>query len=135
MKKLSYTLMIDPDHSTHYVSVHVHSSRAVMRGVLTRVGHKSSNTQAACWQPSKVTDGCVAEVHFGRDHLSLDTIAHEMSHAAFHRTVLIGIPLTHTEFQEWVAETTGRLVGTFLAALVMDGVRVSYSRKISRIIT
>lgn len=96
--------------TTHWVNVVIHPSRKSMRTFLTRVGHNSSHTNACCWQANKPgKDSCIAEIHLARGYLDLDTVAHESSHAAFHRSVLIGIPKEDPEFQEWVATDTGRL--------------------------
>lgn len=113
--------------SKHWVSVHLHSSRAAMRGVLTKLGRKSDDTNACCWQANKPgKDHCVAEMHFGRDYLTLLSIVHECSHAAHHRAVLLGIPADDEEFQEYVAEDTGTLADAFVACLDNKKIPVRY---------
>lgn len=124
-KRLSFSLKIHK-RSTHWVSVQLYQTRSAMRGVLRKLGHDSSETNAACWQPNKapVEDGCIAEVHFNRETLGLDTIAHEMCHAAYHRAVIIGIPIADKTFQEYVAEDTGTLTDACVAFLDSKGVRI-----------
>lgn len=113
--------------STHWVSVILHPTRAIMRGILTRLGHKSGNTEAACWQATKPTkDNCIAEIHFHRQRLSLETIVHECCHAAYHRAVALGVPKEADNFQEWVATDTGILTDACVALFDRHRVKVIY---------
>lgn len=115
--------------STHWVNVVVHTSAKTMRACLTRRGHKdSSTTEACCWQGYKPhKDGCIAEIHFATDLLTLDAIAHESSHAAWWRTVIIGMQKEDERFEEWVADDTGRLTDAILAYLDKEGIQVKYA--------
>ena len=98
-----------------------------MRGVLTKLGHDSGHTNACCYQANKPgKDQCVAEIHLARDYLALATIAHESQHAAYHRAVLIGIPLEDDEFQEYVSEDTGTLTDAIMAMMDKNKVPVRY---------
>lgn len=129
MKRLSFILKFHKD-STHYVQVHLWPTRAIMRGILAKKGHDSSNTDAACWQPNRFQmDGLVAEVHYARDVLCLDTIAHEMCHAAYWRVVILGIPKADDRFQEWVATDTGVLTAACVAFLNSKGVKFTIFKK------
>jgi len=102
--------------TVHWVNVVVYPSRAAMRRCLKRQGHKSDNTQAACWQANNPTkDGCVAELHFGIGAIDLATIVHECAHAGFHRAELVGIPFKEVDFQEWLCDDTGLLVDAIVA--------------------
>jgi hypothetical protein len=94
----------------HRILVTVHSSRSAMRRALTLVGHKSDNTEAACWQSNNPgRDYIVAEMHFGADALTLDSITHESVHAAMQRARLLGYPTDSDGFEECVATDAGRL--------------------------
>lgn len=109
----SYTVKFS-NNSTHSVQVVLHKTTNGMRRTLKRIGHKDpSRTLAACWQPDRmIRDGdniVVAEIHLCVPHLNRENIIHESSHAAFHRATLAGIPMTDDNFQEWVADDTGRL--------------------------
>lgn len=130
MKRLSFTLKFHKA-STHYVQVHVWPTRAIMRCILTKKGHKdSSDTDAACWQPNKhEPDGLIAEVHFGRDIIALETIAHEMAHAAYHRAKVIGCPDSSKEFQEWIADGTGTLTAACIMFLEREGIKLPAFKK------
>ena len=126
-KRLSFEIKFHK-RSRHWVSVHLHSSRGVMRGLLTMLSdHESAHTNACCWQAKQPSeDQCVAEIHFARDFLTLANIAHESQHAAYHRAVLIGIPLEDDEFQEYVSEDTGTLTDAIMAILHKNKVPVRY---------
>lgn len=81
-----------------------------MRRALTAIGHKSDNTEACCWQSNKpARDYIIAEMHFGADRLTLDSIAHESAHAAMQRARMLGLPPNSDAFEEQVAVDTGRL--------------------------
>lgn len=124
--KLSFRVNIHK-RSTHWVQVHVWPTRAVMRGILTKVGHKSNNTEACCWQANKTAvDGCVAEIHFYRGGLTLETIVHESQHAAYHRACQIGVPKDDPSFQEYVSEDTGVISEGIVAFLDNRKIRVGY---------
>lgn len=135
-KRLSFKIKFNR-RSRHWVQVHLHSSRAVMRSIRTRVYKKSDshNVDACCWQanqPSK--DQCVAEIHLGADHLSVSDIAHECSHAAYHRAVLLGIPLDDDSFQEYVATDTGALTDSVMAFLSSQRVKIRYQQVPSQLV-
>lgn len=112
--------------TSHRCSVLVHKSRAAMRAWLTRKkGHNSSNTEASCWQCSEFPeDNVICELHFYRDGLSLDTVAHECAHAAHHSAIVAGVPLADDDFQEWTAARTGRLLQVVLLELQAKGLKV-----------
>ncbi len=104
--------------TTHFVSVHVHTNRAVMRCVATKLRGYPKAIDGFCWQANNpAVDGCVAEIHLAADTLDLDTIAHESSHAAFHRVKVLGVPHDHDDFQEWIAADTGRLTQAIVKQL------------------
>lgn len=119
--------------STHWVSVQIHRTTAAMRSYLTKLGHKdSSHTDGACWQANKPgIDHCIAEIHFSKPLLNLETIAHEASHAAFHRAILIGVPYEHKDFQEFLSEDTGVITEAIIAMCDKNKIPVHY-RKIKR---
>ena len=105
--------------STHMVNVVVHGSLSSMRRLLKKHGHITwKTTVACCWQSNRIPkDGIFAEIHFCPEHLTLENIAHESSHAALHRAVLIGLAFTDDDFQEYVATDTGVLTDAILAGL------------------
>lgn len=115
--------------SSHWVSVQLHSSRAAMRGILTKLGHKdSSDTNAACWQPQKaIADSCIAEIHLCRDHLFLSTIVHEATHAALHRVHIIGVMPGDKDYQEFICDDTGTIVEGIIAFFDRNKVAVRYA--------
>ena len=119
--------------STHWVAVQIHSTTAAMRACLTSKGHKdASHTDGACWQANKPgVDHCVAEIHFSRQLLNLETIAHESAHAAFHRVVLLGVPYEHIDFQEFMAEDTGVITEAIIAMCDKNKIPIRY-RNINR---
>lgn len=113
--------------SSHWVNVMLHNTRRAMRAHMTRMGHKdSSNTQAACWQTNNLLkDDCVAELHFGRDVITVGDIAHEAVHAAYHRTKFLGL-LDDSRFEEWVATDAGILTDVVLGCFDERGIEVKY---------
>ena len=123
--------------STHFVDVLVYKTRAAMRGALRKKGdHDSSNTDAACWQPNGLRkDNCIAMLYFARTHLTLETIAHECTHAAYHRAELIGLKLDDHRFQEYVASDAGKLTDTVIAWLDVNRVPVKLACVPSRRVT
>lgn len=125
-RNLTFVINIH-DVSTHWVNVILYPTRALIRRELTKRGHNSTQTNAACWQANKPgKDHLIAEIHLARTHLSYETIAHESCHAAYHRAVLIGVPLTAARFQEYVAEDTGRITDAILAMLAAKKIPVEY---------
>lgn len=118
------------DKSSHMVQVVLHNTRAGMRRALTRHGHKDPrNTEACCLQVNKLcTDNIISEIHLNREFLTMEYIAHECCHAAYHRTVLQGIPLDDEEFQEFVAETTGSLTDALVAEFTKKRIRITYEK-------
>lgn len=127
MKTIFFTVKFHKD-STHWVNVVVHPTRRQMRCVLTKLGHKDSDTtDACCWQSNKpAKDNCVAELHFAADILRLSSVAHESSHAAYHRAVLMGVPKDADNFQEWIAGDTGIVADAIIAFLDSKRIPVSY---------
>lgn len=128
LKRLSFRVNIHR-RSNHWVSVQLHSSRAIMRGILTKIGHKdSSNTNAACWQPQKaIEDSCISEIHLCRDHLSLSTIVHEACHAALHRVHIIGVAAGDKDWQEFICDDTGAIVEGIIAFFDKNKIAVRYA--------
>lgn len=115
MKPLQFSVKFHK-RSTHWVNVVIYKTRTQMRRKLKSIGHDSSQTNAACWQANQPgKDHCVAEIHLAKDFLTLSTIAHESSHAAHHRAVLIGVPFDDESFQEYVAEDTGHVADAIVA--------------------
>lgn len=112
--------------SAHLVSVRVYDTRAAMRSLTTRNGHvRPNNANGLCWQANKPgSDDVVAEIHLAKTHLTLDTIVHECTHAAWHRVRLMGLPVSHDEFQEYVACAAGLLADTLLAWLSKEKIEV-----------
>ena len=112
--------------STHWVQVVLHSSRRVMRCQLRKLGHDSHDTNAACWQANKpASDGCIAKLHFARDFLTLEYIAHEAAHAAFHRARLLGVQ-DQKEFEEWTVDSAGALTDIIFAYFDLHKISVKY---------
>lgn len=112
--------------STHQVSVRVYKTRAAMRSLTSRWGHEKPNrTDGMCFQANKPgKDQIVAEIHLAETHLTLETIAHECAHAAWHRVRLMGLPLDDEEFQEYLAASTGLMTDTLLAWCDQQKLRV-----------
>lgn len=132
MKRRTFTVKFHQG-SAHWVGVEIHSSQRAMRARRSRLGKKNSRCSAFCVQndnPSK--DGCIATIHLARNSMTLDDIAHEASHAAHHRTVLLGVPRDADEFQEWVAWDTGVLTDAILAYLDQQRIAVRYQTVPSR---
>ena len=127
MKRRTFKIDFHKD-SAHWVSVVLHSSRAVMRRALnTRAGYDASNTNACCWQAGKVgSDSCIAEIHFGRDFLTLDTIVHESTHAAYHRAFVMGVKKDADNFQEWVASDAGIVAERIVALFDQARIPIRY---------
>lgn len=98
-----------------------------MRCLLTKRGHPSNHTDAACWQANNpAKDACIAEIHLAQSHLTLDNIIHECSHAAFHRTVILGLKPTDDRFQEWIASDTGYIADALVALFHKHRTHVRY---------
>lgn len=105
-----------------------------MRGVLRKRKHNSTHTEAACWQANNPTkDNCVAKIFLAAKGLQLDSIIHECVHAAYHRTLLTGVPLDRNEikngsddFEEWVALVTGNLADALIAYLDKEEIAINY---------
>ncbi len=114
--------------TTHKVEVQLFKTRALMRRWLTLHGHKgSANTDACCWQCNKPGfDNVVASICLAEDRLNLSTIIHESTHAAVHRVRLIGIPISHREFEEWLATMTGNVSDYIVGKLTSLGIKVSF---------
>jgi len=118
------------DKSSHIVQVVLHNTRAGMRCALTKSGFKDSrNTEAVCCQVNKLgADNIISEIDLNREFLTMEYITHECCHAAYHRTVLQGIPLDDDEFQEFVAETTGSLTDALVAEFTKNRIRITYEK-------
>lgn len=103
----------------HKIGVVIHDKLSAMRRFLRSRGHESKTTNACCFQPHKfdIAQQLVAEIHFAKDCLNLDTIAHECSHAAFHRCLIIGVPFLDDYFQERLATDTGSLTNAVVKYL------------------
>ena len=118
--------------SAHEVSVVIHPTVSSLRSNLKSLGHKShSDTNACCWQANSLAeDNYVAELHFALPTLCLDYVVHECTHAAWHRTRLQGLPLAYSkggvksDFEEFLANTTGILVANVLTVLRRNGIYV-----------
>ena len=97
-----------------------------MRCQLRKLGLDSSDANAACWQTHKPCfDGCIAEIHFARDFLTLAIIAHEAAHAAFHRSRMLGVQ-EPKEFEEWTANSAGVLTDIIIAYFDLHKIPVKY---------
>ena len=127
MKTRSFTVNFHKD-SSHWVSVILYPSRAIMRRNLRQLkDYDTSHTNAACWQAGKVgADSCIAEIHFAQDFLTLDTIIHESTHAAYHRSVIMGVKKDADNFQEWVAGDTGIIAEAIVALFDLHRIPVRY---------
>ncbi len=126
MKTRRFEIKFHKD-SSHFVSVILYSSRAVMRRRTRVKGHDSTHTNACCWQAgSPGKDSCIAEIHFGADFLTLDTIIHECCHAAYHRAVVMGVKKDADNFQEWVAGDTGIITEALIALFDEQKIAVRY---------
>lgn len=124
-RTVRFTIRFHKD-STHWVSVVVHSTRAVLRCVETKLGSKTtSHADAFCWQADQpANDQCVAEIHLARTHLTVDCIAHESAHAAYIRSLVMGIRLDSERFEEWVATDTGRLTEAIVLELIKRRIKI-----------
>lgn len=112
--KFSVPVYLD---STHTIEVSIHPSVRALRSMLRKRGDKDyRDTLACCWQPDEFEQPI--ELHFCREHLSVEIISHESVHAAWHRSLLLGYPRDHEELQEMLAENTGVIV-----ARVVDKLR------------
>ncbi len=122
--------------STHWVTVVVHRSLRGLRGATERrMGDSKgfTNTIAFCFKCYKPVQEGIAEIHFARERLNYDTIAHECFHAAYWRTVVLGVPSNHPDFEEHIAQDTGCLTGAVVGALRKLGIKVSYHDRRSKI--
>jgi hypothetical protein len=127
MKTRSFTIQFHKD-SSHWVSVILYPSRSILRQTLRNLkDYDSSQTNAACWQAGKVgNDSCIAEIHFAQDHLTLNTIIHESTHAAYHRAIIMGVKKDAPNFQEWVAGDTGIIAEAIIAGFEVHKIPVAY---------
>lgn len=125
MKTRKFTLEFHRK-SAHRVGLVIHESRAAMRRDLKRRGHDTwQTTEACCWQCGKIPeDNVIAEMHFGADRLTLDSLAHECCHAAFHRSKLIGLIPGSDDWQEYTATDTGILTEQAIAVCKREGYRL-----------
>lgn len=105
---------------THHCDVTIYKTQGAMRHRLNRSDPSTchNDTQAACWQSNNpAKDNCVAELIFCLPGLTIEHIAHECCHAAYHRAVILGIHQTNPEFQEFVAEGSGLLTELVISYL------------------
>lgn len=114
MKALHLTAKFDKD-TTHYVNVHIYSTKAKMFRAL---GYKMSAGCLAAFReevfPGRT--GCVGGLFFYWDEFNLNSLVHECSHASAARSRLLGF-VKSGECEEVIAESTGNLVDRLIGYL------------------
>jgi hypothetical protein len=123
--RLEFTIHPYKGVSRHFIAVALHHDLRTMRRFCKSKGYSADGALACCWQPKNLTESqCVAEIHYARDRLTVDIMAHEAVHAAFSRAVLLGIPFDNEEFQEQLAQDAGILVEAIYSTLTENKVKL-----------
>lgn len=116
--------------SAHYVTLYLHKTLRDLRRLDRHQGAHAAaastkesikDADAFCWQSEVIPrDGNLAEIHLAEDNVTVELIAHESFHAAFHRRHFVG----HVDFEEQVATDTGFLADGIAVILAALNVRV-----------
>jgi hypothetical protein len=107
------TFLIDfEENNLHRLAVTVHPNLRTFRRVTRKEGNQNAHqSEACCYQHNCLTyaDRRIAHLHFCRERLNPEVIAHEATHAAHHRMRILGIPASHPEYEEQLATMVGDL--------------------------
>ncbi len=103
--------------SVHYVTLFVHPTIKQLRSLGRYKGHNSvRDAQAFFWTDETAhRDGFVGELHFAKDNISMEFIAHEVFHACYQRNLFIGRDAKTEE--EATAEDVGQLADAVVVHL------------------
>lgn len=121
MKARVFKLIFE-EGSVHFVTLYLHKTLVELRRLGKYKGSHAAggiqeslkDAEASCWQSETLPkDGELCEIHLAEDNLTVEFIAHESFHAAFHRRFFVG----QKDFEEQVATDTGVITDKIVCIL------------------
>lgn len=106
------------DSNFHHISVRIHGSKSALARHALSLGMDKASYCGFCEpRPDYGADLPIATIHLSADNLTIDTIAHESTHAAFFRSEHFGHYKNSSDYQERLASDTGLLTEAIIQEL------------------